>query len=194
MIYQIRKGIFETNSSTLHQFTICYDAINTSENKPEVKIRFEDELLTDHTYTAKTIQDRLNVIVSYAISEMIGCIINKENMNFKAIRSWLISLFNLLINYVTFKNPLFYSTDGIDLLVYGTYNKHKYLSEYLPEEYECPTIASEMFMDDIIRTDIDAIVKFIMNDRSFYYQEDHADWDPDGFPNSDNVYTIYREE
>ena len=75
----IRQGMWETNSSTLHQFTICRDPIPYDvQDKPiqdPITIRINEDILNSKEFKATSIQERFDVIIAYAISDMIDSIV-----------------------------------------------------------------------------------------------------------------------
>lgn len=208
----IRKGMWETNSSTLHQFTICTDQIpyNVQDNpiQDSIIIRINEDILNDKEFKASSIQERFDVIIVYAISDIIDSIVcgkdagedwtvhaldyyPKYRNEFNNTLEWLYNLQKRLMAYIKIENPM-------------TKNKWIQYSYFVKDKYTCHDwrlIGTDMFSEfnsdsnnQIMRWPLDDVIKFILNNNSYYYQVNHGDWDPDEMLNDDHFKTIYMEE
>ena len=203
----IRNGMWETNSSTLHQFTICTDQIIQDEpTQPIIFIRIIEDIIKDEEFKTKDAEDRFNVIVTYAISDMIDSINDGKDAGenwivpisdhprkylnkFNSTLEWIYNLQKKVMSYAVFDNLM-------------TKDKWRDYAYYIKNKYDINTIrlvGSDMFTessaspDQIMKWPIDDLIKFIINDNSFYYQKNHADWDPDVIYNY-NFKSFYCEE
>ena len=208
MIYSVRPGMWETNSSTLHQFTICRDQIVQDEpTQPIIFIRIIEDIIQDNEFKAKDAEDRFNVIVTYAISDMIDSIndgkdagenwivpmldhpqryLNKFNITLE----WIYNLQKKVMQYAVFDNPM-------------RKDEWRNYAYYIKNKYDINTIrlvGSDMFTESsayqyqIQKWPIDHLIKFILNDNSYYYQKNHADIDVGSLPNDEHFITVYSEE
>ena len=203
----IRTGLWETNSSTLHQFTICTDPIALGKYSECIFIRINDAIIHDEEFKATSIQDRFDVIMTYAFSDMIDSINDgvdaaedwekqspdslPQHLNyFNNTLEWIYNLQTKIMEYALIVNPM-------------TKEQLKEYAYLLRDSYKCYSwrlMGSDMFSayfnssDQIMRWDISDVIKFIINDQSYYYQKNHTIWDPDEFPNNEHFYTVYSEE
>lgn len=181
----------ETNFHMLHRFTICTDLVaqNKSE-KPKISINFIDDIIKDKKYRACSIEERFNTIITYALFDMIGSInegeYTKENWTilildkpqiylnrFNNTLEWIYRLQSELLKYVTFENAM----------RKGKWEEYAY---YIRRKYKCYNyrlVASDMFsecvntFDQIQKWPIEWLIAFILNNGSYYYQEDSTNLD-----------------
>lgn len=204
----IRNGMWETNSSTLHQFTICTDQIVQDEPmQPIIFIRIIEDIIKDEEFKTKDAEDRFNVIVTYAISDMIDSINDGKDAGenwiapisdhprkylnkFNSTLEWIYNLQKRVMPYAVFDNPM-------------RKDEWRNYAYYIKNKYNINTIrlvGSDMFTElsaspyQIMKWPLDDVIKFIINNNSFYYQKNHADWDPDEIYNMDNFKSFYCEE
>lgn len=204
----IRQGMWETNSSTLHQFTLCTDPIPYDvQDGPihdSIVIRINEDIINDKEFKTSSIQERFDVIIAYAISDMIDSIICGKDAGekwtvhaldyypryrnaYNCTLEWLYNLQKRLMAYIHIENAM--TKNKLSQYAYSVMDKYHEL------------VGTDMFSNfhsdsnrQIMNWPLDDVIKFILNNNSYYYQINHGDWDPGDFPNNKHFITVYTEE